>query len=132
MEEGGCGAFATKARDSITFINVMIDGVICRHGVPEQRLSDRATSFTSELARSLYQTLCIKTLFWVAYHPQTQGFVERFIETLLSMLRLFVHETQSDWRGLFAYRTSHLEPWEILPFAACMDVIQSWRRILLF
>ncbi|OWZ08184.1 Retrotransposon Polyprotein [Phytophthora megakarya] len=90
-------AFAIQALDFITFVNVMIDGVICRHGVPEQLLSDRGTNFTSELARSLYQTLGIKKLFGVAYHPQTQGLVERFNGTLLGMLRLFVHETQTDW-----------------------------------
>ncbi|OWY91078.1 Gag-pol fusion protein, partial [Phytophthora megakarya] len=41
-------AFVIQALDSITFVNVMIEGVICRHGVPEQLLSDSGTNFTSE------------------------------------------------------------------------------------
>ncbi|OWZ19999.1 LOW QUALITY PROTEIN: hypothetical protein PHMEG_0005648 [Phytophthora megakarya] len=114
-------AFAIQALDSITFVNVMIDGVICRHGAPEQLLSDRGTNFTLDLARSLYQPLGIKKLFGSAYHPQTQGLVERFIGSLLGMLRLFVHETQTDWdvylpRILFAYRTSYHESLGYTPF----------------
>ncbi|OWZ11920.1 Retrotransposon Polyprotein [Phytophthora megakarya] len=114
-------AFAFQGLDSITFVNVMIDGVICRHGVPEQLLSDRGTNFTPELARSLYQTLGIKKIFGAAYHPQTQGLVERFNGTLLGMLRLFVHETQTDWdvylpRVLFVYRTSYHESLGDTPF----------------
>ncbi|OWZ13904.1 hypothetical protein PHMEG_00012696 [Phytophthora megakarya] len=58
--------FASQALDTIAFVNVKLDGVICRH----------RTNFTSELARSLYQMLGIKKLFCAAYHPQTQGLVE--------------------------------------------------------
>ncbi|OWZ16730.1 Gag-pol fusion protein [Phytophthora megakarya] len=110
---------AIQALDSITCVNVMIDRVICRHGVPEQLLRDRGTNFTSELARSLYQTLAIKKLFGAAYHPPTQGLIGRF--SLLGMLRLFVHETQTDWdvylpRVLFAYRTSYHESLRDTPF----------------
>ncbi|GMF37217.1 unnamed protein product [Phytophthora fragariaefolia] len=71
-------------------------------------------NFISELAQSFYETLGIKKLFGAAYHPQTQGLVERFNGTLSEMLRMFVSEAQSDWglylpRVLFAYRTSYHE-----------------------
>ena len=88
--------FAVETLDSITFVNAMIDGVICRHGVPERLLSDRGTNFTSELARSLYQTLGKGKLFGAAYHPQTQVLVKRFNGTLLNLLRMYVHESQED------------------------------------
>ncbi|OWZ22337.1 hypothetical protein PHMEG_0002962 [Phytophthora megakarya] len=86
--------FAIQAIESIT--------------VPDRLLSDHGTNFTAELARSLYQTLGIRKLFGAAYHPLTQGLVERFNGTLLRMLRMFVHETQIDWdvflqRVMFAY-----------------------------
>ncbi|OWZ08076.1 Gag-pol Polyprotein [Phytophthora megakarya] len=102
-------AFVIQALYSISFINVMIDGVICRYGVLEQLFSDRGTNFTSE-------TLCIKNV-----PPTAQGTVERFNDTLLSMLRLVVHETQTDWdvylpRDLFVYRTSYHESLGDTPF----------------
>lgn len=114
-------AFAVAALDTITFVNVMIDGVISRHGVPDQLLSDRGSNFTSDLARSLYETLGIKKLFGAAYHPQTQGLVERFNGTLMAMLKMYVNETQQDWdlylpRVLFAYRTSFHEALGDSPF----------------
>ncbi|OWY91279.1 hypothetical protein PHMEG_00040209, partial [Phytophthora megakarya] len=70
---------------------------------------------------SFYQTLGIKKLFGAAYHPQTQGLVERFNGTLLGMLSMFVGETQEDWdlylpRVLFAYRTSYHEALGDSPF----------------
>lgn len=114
-------AFPVAALDTITFVNTMIDGVISRHGVPERLLSDRGSNFTSELARSLYETLGIKKLFGAAYHPQTQGLVERFNGTLIGMLKMYVGETQRDWdlylpRVLFAYRTSYHEALRDSPF----------------
>ncbi|GMF23673.1 unnamed protein product [Phytophthora fragariaefolia] len=83
--------------DSVTFIDIMINGVITRHEVPETLLSDRRSNVTSELAKALYETLGIKKLFGAAYHPHTYGLVERFNGTLLSRVKMYVNETQSDW-----------------------------------
>lgn len=58
------------------------------------------------------------------YHPQTDGMVERFNQTLKAMLRKFVSETGSDWDYwlpylLFAYRevpqsSTGYSPFELL------------------
>ncbi|GMF46099.1 unnamed protein product [Phytophthora fragariaefolia] len=58
------------------------------HRVPERLLSDRGSNFTSDLARWFHETLGIKKLFGAAYHPQTQGLVERFNGTLRGMLKI--------------------------------------------
>ncbi|KAE8976549.1 hypothetical protein PF010_g25463 [Phytophthora fragariae] len=112
-------AFAIPRLDTTTFVETMVNEVISRHGLPERLLSDQGSNFISELARSFYETLGIKKLFGAAYHPQTQGLVERFNGTLLGML--FVNETQTDWdlylpRVLFAYRTSYHEALRDSPF----------------
>ncbi|KAE9186373.1 hypothetical protein PF004_g23106 [Phytophthora fragariae] len=114
-------AFAIPRLDTTTFVETMVSEVISRHGIPERLLSEQGSNFISELARSFYETLGIKKLFGAAYHPQTQGLVERFNGTLLGMLRLFVNETQTDWvlylpRVLFAYRTSYHEALRDSPF----------------
>lgn len=98
-----------------------MNGVVARHGVPSRLLSDNESNFTSEVAKSFYQTLGIKKLFGSAYHPQTQGLVERFNGTLIGMLRMHVSEAQTDWdpylqRVLFAYRTSYHEALGDTPF----------------
>ncbi|KAE9189351.1 hypothetical protein PF002_g25069 [Phytophthora fragariae] len=113
--------FPVKALDTLTFVQIMVDEVLSRHGVPERLLSDRGPNFISSLAQSFYQTLGIKKVFGAAYHPQTQGLVERFNGTLLGMLRMYVGEAQTDWdlylpRVLFAYRTSYHEALGDSPF----------------
>jgi hypothetical protein len=99
----------------------MVNGVVARHGVPARLLSDNGGNFSSDIAKSFYQTLGIKKLFGAAYHPQTQGLVERFNGTLIGMLKMHVDEAQADWdvylpRVLFAYRTSYHEALVDSPF----------------
>ncbi|KAE8988354.1 hypothetical protein PR003_g23459 [Phytophthora rubi] len=114
-------AFAVLRLDSVTFVEVMVNGVVARHGVPSRWLSDNGRNFTSEIAKSFYQTLGIKKLYGSAYHPQTQGLVERFNGTIMGMLKMHVSEAQTDWdlylpRVLFAYRTAYHEALGDSPF----------------
>ncbi|KAE9025190.1 hypothetical protein PR003_g11695 [Phytophthora rubi] len=99
----------------------MVNGVVARHGVPSRLLSVNGSNFTSDVAKSFYQTLGIKKLYGAAYHPQTQGLVERFNGTLIGMLRMHVSEAQDDWdvylpRVLFAYRAAYHEALGDSPF----------------
>ncbi|GMF42734.1 unnamed protein product [Phytophthora fragariaefolia] len=114
-------AFAVSRLDSVTFVEVKVNGAVARHGVPSRLLSDQGRNFTSEIAKSFYQTLGIKKLYGSAYHPQTQGLVERFNGTFMGMLKMHVSESQTDWdlylpRVLFAYRTAYHEALGDSPF----------------
>lgn len=56
-----------------------------------------------------------------AYHPQTNGLVERFNQTLQRSLVKFVNNNQTDWDEkldgvLFAYRTSQQKSTNHTPF----------------
>ncbi|GMF39090.1 unnamed protein product [Phytophthora fragariaefolia] len=111
---GWAEAFPVESLDSVTFVEVVINGVVARHGVPSHLLSYNGTNFTFEVAKSFYQALDIKELFGAAYHPQAQDLVERFNGTLIGMLRMHVSEAQNDWdlyfpRVRFAYRTAYHE-----------------------
>ncbi|XP_073721145.1 uncharacterized protein [Misgurnus anguillicaudatus] len=80
-----------------------------RVGIPKEILTDRGTNFTSLLLQQVYQLLGIKGLKTTPYHPETDGLVERFNQTLVQMLRKFVNEVGNDWDQwlpyvLFAYR----------------------------
>ncbi|GMF32083.1 unnamed protein product [Phytophthora fragariaefolia] len=50
-------AFAVGALDSLTFVDAMVNGVVSRHGVPSRLLSDNGRNFTSDVAKSFYQSL---------------------------------------------------------------------------
>ncbi len=80
-----------------------------RVGIPKEILTDRGTNFMSQFLQQVYQLLGIKGLKTTPYHPETDGLVERFNQTLVQMLRKFVNEVGTDWDQwlpylMFAYR----------------------------
>ena len=84
-------------------------GVFARVGVPQEILTDQGSNFTSQLLAELYRLLHVQSIRMSPYHPQTDGLVERFNQTLKSMLRKSVNKEGKDWDKmipylLFAYR----------------------------
>ena len=83
--------------------------LFARHGIPKEILTDQGTNFTSQLLLELYRMLWVKAIRTTPYHPQTDGLVERFNQTLKQMLRKTIDEEGSEWDKLlpcvlFAYR----------------------------
>ena len=74
--------------------------------------------------KQLHHQLGITAIRTTPYHPQTDGLVERFNQTLKNMLRKFVSDTGKDWDKwlpflLFAYRevpqaSTGFSPFELL------------------
>ena len=60
---------------------------IARFGIPADMSSDRGPQFTSQLWNSLAQMLGTQLHHTTAYHPQSNGLVERFHRHLKSALR---------------------------------------------
>ena len=113
--------FATPDQTAETIAHLLVENIVCRHGVPAKLLSDRGTNFLSELLQEVYQLLGLKKLNTSAYHPQTDGLVERFNRTLTEMLAKTVDASGRDWDQrlpyvLFAYRTSLQESTKESPF----------------
>ena len=103
--------FATADQSALTIAKLFVEEVVCRHGVPAQLLSDRGKAFLSLLMKEVCEVLGVKKVNTTAYHPQTDGLVERFNRTLTSMLAKRVQRSGSDWDThlpfvLFAYRAS--------------------------
>ena len=55
--------------------------------VPECLLSDRGTNMLSHLMKNIFDFLGTTKLNIIGYHPQCDGMVERFNQTLITMLR---------------------------------------------
>ena len=107
-------AFATKDQTALTIAKLFVEYVVCRHGVPNQLLSDRGAAFLSNLMQEVCEILGVKKVNTTAYHPQTDGLVERFNRTLICMLSKRVDRNGSNWDSHlpftpFAYRTSFQE-----------------------
>ena len=83
--------------------------MFARVGVPQEILTDQGSNFTSQLLAELYRLLHVHPIRTSHYHPQTDGLVERFNQTLKSMLRKAATNEGKDWDKLvpyllFAYR----------------------------
>ena len=74
-----------------------------RVGVPKEILTDQGSNFTSKLLAELYKLLSIHPIRTSPYHPQTDGLVERFNQTLKAMLRRAACEDGKDWDCLIPY-----------------------------
>ena len=77
--------------------------LICRHGVPNSLLSDRGPDFLSRLILSICDLLDMKKINTTAYHPQTDGMVERMNRTLLGMISKHVKFYGAEWDRYFAF-----------------------------
>lgn len=65
-------------------------------GLPKLVQTDQGTNFTSRLFSQVLKQLRIKRSCSSAYHPESQGALERFHQTLKSMLRAYCLEFQRD------------------------------------
>jgi hypothetical protein len=86
-----------EAHTAEELAEVFLKYVVADHGVPEEIVSDRGTTFTSKFWTSLTEQLKIKRKLSTAYHPQTDGQTERTNQTLEQYLRGYINYPQDDW-----------------------------------
>ena len=98
-------AFPVPSIEAPVIARLLVDEIFTRHGAPRTLLSDRGSNFLPSLVTEVCRLLNTKKVNTTAYHPQTDGLVER--EAISS----YVSSNQLDWDVyipaiLFAYRTS--------------------------
>lgn len=93
-------AFPLPNQEAHTIAKALVEEWVCRFGTPRSIHSDQGRSFESTLYKELCQLLNIHKTRRTPYHPQSDGLIERFNRTLLSMLSLFVEENQSNGDAL--------------------------------
>jgi len=70
------------------------------HSLPKCVISDHGPQFVALFTKELYRLLDIRTSFSTAWHPQTDGQMERVNQELDQFLCLFVNKWQDDWYDL--------------------------------
>ena len=80
-----------------TVATAFCDAWAFKYGIPRSLLSDNGPKFNAKFFYSACRILRITNLYTSAYHPQTNGQVERYNRTIASMLRNHVNEHQDDW-----------------------------------
>ena len=90
-------------------------------GLPKLIQSDQWSNFTSGLFQGVMYELGIKQYTSSSYHPEFQGALERFHQTLKNMIRTYCFDFEKDWDEgvhllLFAAREAVQETLGFCPF----------------
>ena len=90
-------------------------------GVPKAIQSDQGSNFMSGLFQQVMHELGVRQYKSTAYHPESQGALERFHQTLKTMLRTYCYQYEKDWDEgvhlvLFAAREAVQESLGFSPF----------------
>jgi alpha-L-fucosidase len=97
-----------KAKTVAQFI---YDQIICRYGAPKVILTDQGASFRNEIIDALCESVNTNHKLATAYHPQTNGLVERFNKTLCETIAKYMLQYKNrQWdyfvqSAILAYRT---------------------------
>jgi len=91
------------------------------HRLPTEIISDMDAKFSAEFWESLCKMLGVKRRMSTAYHPQTDGQMERTNQVLDRYLPTFVNYDQKDWYQLLplaehAYNNSATNAHKMTPF----------------
>ena len=78
-------------------VKLFQDHVRKLHGLPESIISDRGVQFAVGIIKELNNLLGIQTKLLTAYHPQTDGQMERINQELEQYLRVFIDHRQEQW-----------------------------------
>lgn len=107
-------AFAIPDQTAETIARVLVEEVVCRFGVPLQIHSDQGSNFESRLYQDMLRMLGIDKTRTTPLHPISDGLVERYNRTLLTMLTMYAEDEQKTWDQhlplvMMAYRASMQE-----------------------
>jgi hypothetical protein len=86
-----------RSISAITVARDFFDQWVFVYGGPRYVLNDNGTQFNAKFFLSVCRELGIGEAFTAAYHPQTNGKVERFNRTILNSLRGYVSQYQNNW-----------------------------------
>ena len=95
-------AFPMKHTDSKAVADVLCE-LFTRTGVPTEILTDCGSNFISKTMQELYKLLGITGIKTTPYHPQTDGMVERFNQTMKRMLKKSIGPWNGQWDKALPY-----------------------------
>ena len=90
-------AYAIPNQEAVTVAKKLLDEMFCRFSLPEKLHSDQGRQFEGEVVTQLCQLLAIEKTRTTPYHPQSDGLIERFNRTLLSMLATCLEDHPTEW-----------------------------------
>jgi len=115
---------ALRRITAISVASAIIDSWVSAYGPPDRILSDQGPQFTSNFFIAVMKMLGSETVRTTAYHPQTNGQVERYNRTMATQLRQYVAGDPSRWDELLPvitmayniqpHRSTGIAPYELI------------------
>ncbi|KAL0130248.1 hypothetical protein PUN28_002086 [Cardiocondyla obscurior] len=104
-------AIPVANQEAATVAKAFATKIIFEHGIPEKILTDQGTNFVSKMFKNVCKLLKIEKIQTTAYHPESNGALERSHRTLAEYLRHYINGDQTDWDewvpyAMFAYNTT--------------------------
>ena len=96
---------AVKDCTATTAVEFLTNDVILKYGTPTCILTDNGSHFTAQVMNNLFQRLGVTHLYSTAYHPQTNGQIERFNATIDGKIATLCNENRTNWDEVLPFVT---------------------------
>jgi hypothetical protein len=96
-------AIPVSQQDAETIAREFVLNVVLKFGAPAQILTDQGSNFLSDMFKNMCRMLRIRKVQTTAFHPESNGGLERSHRVLAEYLRHYVREDQTDWDEWIPY-----------------------------
>jgi transposase InsO family protein len=98
-------------QDAETVARAFVEKIVLVYGMPQILQMDQGANFISEVFKNTCKMLRIRKIQSTAFHPKSQGSIERSHHVLAEYLRHYVREDQTNWDqwipfATYAYNTT--------------------------
>ncbi|PNF38366.1 hypothetical protein B7P43_G08976, partial [Cryptotermes secundus] len=104
--------------------NAFVKNIILLYGIPTEVVTDQGSNFMSDIFKRVCKLFKIEKICTTAYHPESNGALERTHKTLANYLRCFCDKRLNNWDewlpfACFTYNTTphsvtRYTPYEVL------------------
>ena len=104
-------AYAVPDQSATTTAERLVCEMFCRFGAPEELHSDQGRNFEAQVFAKVCELMGVRKTRTTPLHPQSDGLVERFNQTLETQMAIVTSKHQRDWDRhlpliLLSYRTA--------------------------
>lgn len=117
-------------QESSTISKAFVIYFVCCYGLPSIIVTDQGRNFISNLFKQVCKLLKIEKLNCTAYHPQSNGALERSHRTLGDYLRSYTEKDPQNWDefvpfAMFAYNSTPHSSTNYMPFELLYGTIPN-------